>query len=437
MRETTSMPSPNTYRWTSLTAAVADKTSPLREYLGARFPNRAPLQAAYRSAAGPILVPGGDANAGTLGAAFDFLVRVVLDEETVPGVALAAFRDPEHSYAIHGVIATAREFSDCRRGDAPEPLLRAVWALALCTEVFRAGLMPGSPLQEAMRRGEFTTDGLLQLAPANALEQLQQLHQVAAVELYPKLPDAAGRFIMGPTFDASGMCAADADFIVDGHLVEVKVRLGALNAKGQRSDALSLEDIYQMLSYVLFDRSNQHGINSITLYSARYGQLTEWSLVDYMKVLSGEDLNLEAERTTVWELLGGTPGRPAARGGASTSVDMPTAPDDYYVDVLEAADAWYDLIERVDEPAAAEWDFAHAALDAAVEALREFEAGAGTGARDETWGGTRTEVLAVVDAAGAWYTANEADDPDEAAADAVLDRLGDAVQALRLVERAS
>lgn len=46
-------------------------------------------------------------------------------------------------------------------------------------------------------------------------------------------------------------------------------------------------------------------------------------------------------------------------------------------------------------------------------------------------------MVAVIEAADAWYNANEADDPDEAAVDAVLDRLGDAVQALRLVERAS
>jgi hypothetical protein len=78
-------------------------------------------------------------NAGTLGAAFDFLARVVLDSTTVPSVALAAFKDPAHTAAIHGVIDTARSFSDCRSSDAPEPLRRTVWALALCTEVFRAG----------------------------------------------------------------------------------------------------------------------------------------------------------------------------------------------------------------------------------------------------------------------------------------------------------
>lgn len=305
------MSSTSAYPYTSLTAAVADKASPLREYLGARFPNRAPLQAAYRGSAGAIRVPGGEANAGTLGAAFDFLVRAVLDPTSVPSVARVAFwRDPGHMAAIDEVIGVARSFSDCRATEAPEPLLRAVWALALCTEVFRAGMMPGSPIQEALRRGEFTTDGLLHLASPNALEQLQQLHQVALVELYPKLPDSELPYSMGPTFDASGLCAADADFIVDGRLVEVKVRLGALNAKGERSDALSLEDIYQMLAYVLFDRSDEYGIKWVNMYSARYGLLTTWSLQQFMHILSGQDLDIATERATVWELLGGKPGQP-------------------------------------------------------------------------------------------------------------------------------
>jgi len=296
-----------TYPYTSLTAAVADKASPLREYLGARFPNRAPLQAAYRESAGAIRVPGGEANAGTLGAAFDFLVRAVLDPMSVPIVARAAFRDPAHTEAIDEVMDTARRFSDCRGAEAPEELLRAVWALALCTEVFRAGMMPGSPLQDTLRRGEFTNEGLMRLAPRNALVQLQQLHEVALVELYPKLPAHGVPYSMGPTFAASGLCAADADFIVSGRLVELKVRLGALNAKGQRSDGLSLEDIYQMLAYVLFDRSDEYSLKWVSMYSARYGLLTTWSLRQFIHILSGHELDVAAERATVWELLGGGP----------------------------------------------------------------------------------------------------------------------------------
>ena len=197
----------------------------------------------------------------------------------------------------------ARRFSG-RVTEAPEPLLRAVWALALCTEVFRAGMMPGSLRQDLLHRDEFTTEGLLQLASTNA--QLQQLHAVASVELYPKLPARGAGYSIGPTFAASGLCAADADFIVDGRLVEVKVRLGALSAKGVRSDGLTLEDIYQMLAYVLFDRSDEYGIRWVSMYSARYGLLTTWSLQQFMHILTGQDLDVATERATVWELVGGS-----------------------------------------------------------------------------------------------------------------------------------
>lgn len=191
-----------------------------------------------------------------------------------------------------------------------------------------------------------------------------------------------------------------------------------------------------MLSYVLFDRSNQYGIDRIALYSARYGQFTTWSLSDYMATLSGQNLDLAAERATVWELLGGRPGPLPAREGGSAAA-APLTPDDYYVDVLDAAESWYQLVEQVDEPTIEEWGVVVDALDSAVEALREFEAVAGTDVRDKPWGGTRAEVVAVIDGADAWYTANEADDLTDAELDAVFDRLGEAVQALRVAERRS
>lgn len=78
------------YRYTSLTSALDDVRSPLRRYLEGTFPNRKPVQATYRVSAGALLVPGDEAvNAGTVGAAFDFMVRLVLDHSHVPGVAAA------------------------------------------------------------------------------------------------------------------------------------------------------------------------------------------------------------------------------------------------------------------------------------------------------------------------------------------------------------
>ncbi len=111
------------------------------------------------------------------------------------------------------------------------------------------------------------------------------------------------------------------------------------------------------------------------------------------------------------------------------------AADDYYVDVLDAADIWYALTEQDGEPTDAEWNSAHEKLGDAVEALRTYEASAGTSLRDESWGGLRAATFALIDAADAWYALSlEDDDPAQGDWDAVLDRLGEAVQTLRVAE---
>lgn len=95
-------------RYSSLTAAVADKRSPLRLYLDARFSNRAPIQSAYRAEPLTLRVPGGDANPGTLGAAFDFVVRMILDPTHVPSVPLLGVSDsPEHMAVLREVVGVA------------------------------------------------------------------------------------------------------------------------------------------------------------------------------------------------------------------------------------------------------------------------------------------------------------------------------------------
>jgi hypothetical protein len=296
-----------TYPYVSLTAAITDKTSPLRTYFETHFADRTALQSAYRSSNGPLRIDGGDANPGTLGAAFDFVVRMVLDPNHVPRVALIGFIGSREDIAVlRDVVDIARQSADCRSSAADEALLRACWTLALCTEVYRVGLMPESPIAHLVRDGRFSVDGLLHLATTNALVQLQQLHDLAVRNLYPTLPDPARRTSLGPTFDGSRLCAADADVIIDGLLLEVKTRLGTKNKRtGVRSDTLSLEDIYQLLGYALFDRSDKYAIDKVGIYSARYGSLTTWSLDSFLGTLAGRPVDLAAERESVWRLLGG------------------------------------------------------------------------------------------------------------------------------------
>ncbi|MFV0458639.1 MAG: hypothetical protein ACK5MT_07730 [Actinomycetales bacterium] len=288
----------------NLTSAVKDKNSPLRQYLNRRFPNTRPLQATYREQSGTLLVDGGDANAGTVGAAFDFMVRFALDPHHRPGVAVQAFLDkPPLLDAVLEVVDSA----NCAV-TGPEDvdlLARASWALALCTEVYRVGPMPGSPLSGLREGRQFNAPALLSLAPEGAMRQLRDLYQVAQERLLPKILPAE-RLHLGPTFDGSSLCPADADLIHDGRLLDIKTHLGSKNAKtGVRTDRLDLTDLYQMIAYVLFDRSDAYAIRSLGIYSGRYGALVTWPLAEALETMAAASIDLAEEREVVWRLLGG------------------------------------------------------------------------------------------------------------------------------------
>lgn len=155
------MTSSNGYRYTSLTAAIADKTSPLRQYFDARFPNLRPIQTEFRLSSGPIVVDAGGANPGTLGAAFDFLVRMSLTPSHTPIVAIAAFAGSTRMLPVLRDVVTdaQQEATAADGGAASDRLIRACWLFALTTEVYRTGgIAPGSPLATLRYRAEITVD---------------------------------------------------------------------------------------------------------------------------------------------------------------------------------------------------------------------------------------------------------------------------------------
>mgnify|MGYP001286578078 CR=1 FL=1 len=78
--------------FTNLMTEIGNKNSPLGQHFDARFPNRRPLQAGFKGSAGQLLVDSAGASPGSLGAAFDFMVRMILDPSHVPVVALQGIR---------------------------------------------------------------------------------------------------------------------------------------------------------------------------------------------------------------------------------------------------------------------------------------------------------------------------------------------------------
>lgn len=293
------------YRYGTLTSALRDKQSPLRLYLEDRFPRNRVLQAEYRAGSGELLVDTGTAHAGTVGTAFDIMVRLLLD----PGQSLS---EPTKSGAwsledmavIERVLTTARREARSVRGGAGtgEELARACWALALCTEVYRSTeAWLYSPL--ASFKDGFTEDELLALAPEDAIGQLQALRAVAKERLLPRLGQPV---YPAPRFEASDLCNADADLIAGGILLDLKTKAGAKNARtGQRADSLTKEDLLQVISYLLFDTRDIYGITSFGIYSARYGNLTVWPLQEGLEKLAGGSVDLGKERKAIWSLLEG------------------------------------------------------------------------------------------------------------------------------------
>lgn len=289
----------------SLTVALADKQSPLRRYLDGRYRNLRPLQEQFRKQAGQLKVDGGDSDPATIGSAYDYLARFTLNPDYPASLALRGFAPNTAEYAaIAGVIRYAQENFNPLAPNVIE-LARACWALACATAVYRGGLQPDNPLEELLRSGRFTTEALLALASDDALVQLDTLQRVARDRFYPAMhPERS--LVIGPEFDASRLCPADADFICDGSLTEIKTRLGTLNRKtGRRSDSLSNIDLFQVISYALFDHSDRHHITDIAIYSSRYGNYIRWPLQPALSTMAGAQVDVAAEREAVWRVLGG------------------------------------------------------------------------------------------------------------------------------------
>ena len=135
-----------------LTYELAQKDSPIRQFFDDRLvPGLKDVQAAYRAAAGPILVPAvprETADAGTIGTAADWMMRFLVHPS--PSLRLAAQGASlcgmlpalkELAFMLGFRDGGAEQFTGPARGTSVEPdlLYRACWGLALLTEVYRRG----------------------------------------------------------------------------------------------------------------------------------------------------------------------------------------------------------------------------------------------------------------------------------------------------------
>lgn len=293
--------------YTSLTGELRDPNSPLRQFMYERLPNRRAITADLRPGDHPPLVRSGVRRgpSGTLGAAFEYALRLWFDPHHVPTVALLGAESSDRLIVVRDVLQVAQAAAeDWERSESPpESLLRACWGLALFTEAGRVGFGFVTPLVDLERFGDLTASGVLRILNQEFEDTMRALLSVAADGFSP-LRAEPSHVALGPTFAASTLCAADADMIIDGCLWEIKTGIG-----DRRRERIYIEatDLYQMAGYVLFDTPDFFRIDRIGLYQARFGRVLTWSVEDYFSALASGPVDLKSLRSDLWRLLGGSP----------------------------------------------------------------------------------------------------------------------------------
>jgi len=295
----------------------------MRRYLRERFPLLRAVQGPYREATAgrvPRLPADGATVAyGTLGTAFDWRVRFLLHPQPNLHLAflgalfmgrgwvkLAGELIEELGGSLHLYLRAADQprprpvtpptvFTGADPGRAAtlgqERLARGCYALALLTEVFRAGLRPGSRLATLKRTASL--DQLLGLASDAEIADLLALTEGARQNLLPVVAARGGRLYLGPTFAGSlDVRGADADVIAGGLLLEVKVQLGDRTAGGRRRCSLHQRTMHELLGYVLLDYNDTYRLDGVAVYAARYGYLACWPLRELLAELAGRPVDL-------------------------------------------------------------------------------------------------------------------------------------------------
>jgi len=116
-----------------------------------------------------------------------------------------------------------------------------------------------------------------------------------------KLPAPAR--VCGPVFDGSAhVGGADADFILDGQLIDCKATI--------HPGRMSRSEIYQLAGYLMLDYTDTYSIRTVGLYLSRQGALINWSVQDFLNLLGCRLTLPELRAACQHALTDGTPGTP-------------------------------------------------------------------------------------------------------------------------------
>jgi hypothetical protein len=168
-------------------------------------------------------------------------------------------------------------------------LARYCYVLSLYEALFRANVV-NSPLFSLPQNAP--PEAQLPLVPQGGAADIVALTSQAVTTFADSFTKP---FVANPTFAGSADArGADADFILDGCLIDIKTT----TRKG-----LPCENIYQLLGYVVLDYDNRYNIDSVGFYLSRVPVLITWRVEEVFAVVSASKETVDSMRQAVRGLL--------------------------------------------------------------------------------------------------------------------------------------
>lgn len=264
------------------------------------FPNIKPIQEEYKANSRKLRLKGSGTDSSIIGAGIDVGYRIMLDEDYIPEQLYWFFPYNERyqkAVVFLAYLAGAAKNSDLRK--------RAIWSLGYIDNHFRAGSETAYELSEMVRDEKFDASWLLFKPSDRVLKEIDSLWYLGIDHLKRKV---SGPFQFAPTFDLSApgdnqRIAAEADFVANHSLIEIKTVLGEKRADGTYYDTLPGASLYQLIAYALLDYSNAYEIEKLGLYSSRYARLHEWPLEQVVSTAADDSFDLAEGRQFVFDLM--------------------------------------------------------------------------------------------------------------------------------------
>ncbi|MFC5660931.1 hypothetical protein [Streptomyces nogalater] len=314
----------------SLTSELNDPNSPLSRFMARELPATSRITGSLRSRLPlrPFTVTpraAGRPDYRSLGRAIDRRLRVafgspldsvLLEGVLYAGIDVANMASRAAGQAVHGIgqallselkgQPAARGGSMTRSRPDEERLSRLCFAASHFEEVKRAGLRPGNPLLH-LGPGAVLDDLLGQVPDyvtddiAGQVELAEADHALGWVTRQP-----VDRRLCAPVFSGSNdVDGADADFIVDGHLIDCKATT--------RPDRFgSKKEVYQLAGYLLLDYEDEYRLDKVCFYLSRQGRLVTWPAQEFLGLL-GARRTLPQLRSALRQVLRGAASLPDPR----------------------------------------------------------------------------------------------------------------------------